>query len=227
MSISKNKKKLLSRDYRRNNHFQNFIERYRKEETQEGKDNIRLEIAEKLGIGLDEFERMEALGEEFEISISESGVEMCEAESDMCKIKDKVSENNLDKLFPTAIPVSRDMAKEMDIVAYPISIDINKFATIKDLEMFVVSNRDKIKKILAKNRKTKKIIIKSRSNERRDNFIYKYWESETKKGKKLKEIVDDLDGTTKKITYPGKIADYNEIRGILRQEKIRRNKKIV
>jgi hypothetical protein len=227
LSTSKNKKRLLSRDYRRNKHVKNLLDEYRREETNEGKRSIRLKVAEKLGVGLDEFEIMEVLGEDFEISVSEDGIEMSQTEIDMCKIWDKVSEDKLDKLFPLAIPITIDIAKEMNIIAYPVSIDINKFATKKDVVKFIESNWKKIEKIQIKNGKPEKLFIKSRSNEKRDNFIYKYWEKETLKGKKLREIVADLHGANKKIIYPGKIVDYNEIRGIIRRENKRRNKKIV
>lgn len=226
MSKSKKKKRLLSRDFRRNTYFKNLIDKYRKEETGEEKHWLRLEAAEKLGVGLDEFEIMEALGEDFEITMLEDGTELSQTEIDMLKIRDKISDDKYEKLFPTAIPVSRDIAKEMNIIAYPVSIDINKFASRRDLESFIATNWKKIEEILAKYSKTKRV-IRSRENEKRDNFLYKYWESEIRKGKNLREIMSDLCGPNKKVAYPGKLVGYSEIQGIIRAEKIRRNKKIV
>lgn len=226
IAISQKKKRLLSRDYRRNVHFKDLIERYRKAESTEEKNELKLETAEKLGVGLDEFEILEALGEDFEIRLNEDGTEISQVQIDMCKIKDKVSENKLDVRFPTAIPVSRDLSKEMGVIAYPVSIDINKFATPKDIERFIASHRNEIE-ILLKKYRDKKKTIRSRPNEERDNFIYRYWDQEMKKGRKKRDIVKDLTGEDKKVYYPGKPASPNEILGIIRTEKKRRNKKIV
>lgn len=227
MKTPADKKRRLSREIRRNRHFKIFVERYRNAKSDDKKSEILLEIAEKFGIDFYEFQMLEALGEDFEIRLTKKGEEMSDTPNDMCKITDRPCENKLDILFPLSLPIVKDIERETNIIAYPVSIIINKFASKRDVREFIEKNWKKIEEIQIKNGKIKDTHGQLRKYEERDNYIYKYWEKENQKGRKLKDIIKDFTGFNKKIKLEGRTPDYNEIRGIIRREKLRRNKKIL
>ncbi len=135
-------------------------------------------------------------------------------DEDMCTVADNYDEY-LNEVFP-AVDIYFDSRKQGHIRAYPISIDIHKFATKRDVLDYIEKRWDKIESILEVYREKK---VKFRSRKFPQSLRDFIWENRKLKVKDIKKMLDDK--------FPNNVLVYYEIHKILSLERQRREKKII
>lgn len=133
---------------------------------------------------------------------------------DFCTITDNYDEY-FNEVFPPT-PFEFNTIKQAHIKAYPVSIDINKFATKNDVLDFLEKRWDEIEDYLQEYR-GKKLRIRRRKLDRKiTDFI---WEHKNLTGKEIKKELDK--------EFPNNGLAYHEIGKIKSIENQRRFKKLV
>lgn len=136
-------------------------------------------------------------------------------QTDFCLCVDN-NDENLNPAFPP-MPFALDTRKQNHFKAFPVSIDIHRFATKRDLLDFVEKKWFWIKNNLAQDRKYKNIKFRRRKLDRKAaDFI---WKNKDLPVKDLKASFDKK--------FPNTILIYYEFSKIISQERRRRNKKII
>ncbi|MFH1533333.1 MAG: hypothetical protein ABID64_00155 [Nitrospirota bacterium] len=109
-----------------------------------------------------------------------------------------------------------DVRLQTKHIAYPVAIGINRLASQRDVTDFVKKHWKEIEQLNKKYRRGKVLIIKERQLDHAIvDFIY---ENKDKKCKELKSLLDER--------FPHNGLVYYEINNLIREERIRREKKI-
>jgi hypothetical protein len=114
------------------------------------------------------------------------------------------------------LPIDLDSNKLDTLKAYPVSINLHKFTTKRDLLDFINKNWSKIESELQKQAKQSKIRFKERKYDQK--LIDFLWQNRGISKKELKLKLDQ--------SFPKNTLVYWEISKILSEEKKRRNRKI-
>lgn len=133
---------------------------------------------------------------------------------DMCILTDSYDEN-LNEVYGPPSPIQINYKKRAHIRAYPISIDINKFASKRDVLDFIEKRWDIIENYLSTYRNKKPRFRKRAIDRKLTDLI---WDNRNKKLKEIKTIIDER--------FPENTLVDHEIYKIIGQEKIRRGRKI-
>lgn len=136
---------------------------------------------------------------------------------DLCTITDNYDQDLNDEFEP--IPIFLDTSRKSHIRAYPISIDIHRFATKRDVLDFINKRWDVIADSLKEyNVKEKGVRFRKRKY---DLQVVDYiWENRNKPNKVVASLVNS------KFPEDSQLYTYVEIQKILSAEKIRRERRI-
>ena len=134
---------------------------------------------------------------------------------DMCFLVD----NEDEQLNPayTPPPLALDMHKKNHIKAFPVSIDLHRFATKRDVLDYIEKEWPRIENVLGIYREYKNIKFRKRKLDRKLlDFI---WDHRNLHTKELKRLLDK--------EFPANGLGYYELYKIISLEKQRRRKKII
>ncbi len=140
---------------------------------------------------------------------------------DFCRITDDYDETiyplSPDFPFPAPLPIEMDRDRQSHIRAFPVSINIHKLATKRDVLDFVEKRWPFIESYLDTYRNGQKIRFRMRKHPREiTDFI---WENRNFSAKEIKKELDKV--------HPKNGLVYYEIGKIISIEKRRRSKKII
>jgi hypothetical protein len=132
---------------------------------------------------------------------------------DMCRWDDSYDKNNSDPFEPNNLPLLMRPRDKIHSIAYPVSIEIHRFAAKNDVLDFIEKNWERIyvnslgihtdyKPVRFRKRKLSREIV---------DFI---WDNKSKKGKEVKKLLDEK--------YPHNGIVYYEIPKIISIERERR-----
>jgi hypothetical protein len=195
-------------ELRRNKHFIADLKSLRNPKI---KDKIKIyhRIAEKYGIDMDTLISLYGLQENEEMIWGDA--------SDLCVILDNCDNfEDVDAIednycYPRN---TKTPSQDMFIRAYPVSINLHKLASKRDVLDFIEKNWDLIESYFELSR-NKKHRIRSRKNLNRDNFI---WENRNVGANEIKRLLDEK--------FPENGLVYFDIHKIISNERKRRQKKI-
>lgn len=136
--------------------------------------------------------------------------------NDMCAVSDNY-DFFLNEVFSRPVPIELDTAKQSHIRAYPISIDIHKFATKRDVLDYIEKRWNFIESYLEVYR-DKNVRFRKRKIERK--VVDYIWENKKEPAKKIVELI------AKKFLDNNLNLGYEDILKIISNEKNRRIKKI-
>jgi len=135
--------------------------------------------------------------------------------SDLCLCIDN-NDELLNPVFPK-IPLALDPRRQDHLKTFPVSIDIHKFATKRDILDFIEKKWPWIEERLGQYRDYKNIKFRKRKSDRK--IIDFIWDNRKLPAKKLKVLLDK--------EFPKNGLVYYEFSKIISQEKRRRNRKII
>lgn len=136
-------------------------------------------------------------------------------DTDLCITVDNYDEN-LNQVYPP-IPFWLDKRKRDHLKAFPISIDLHRFTTKRDLLDYIEKRWPWIENMLGTYRENKRIKFRKRKLDRK--MIDFIWDRRSMGIKDIKKALD--------IKYPQNNLIYYEIYKLISIEKHRRNKKII
>lgn len=128
-----------------------------------------------------------------------------------------IAVDNNDSYFFSSMPKVLDTRRENHIKAFPVSIDLHRFTTKRDLLDFVEKRWPWIESMLGPYRKNKNIKFRKRKIDRK--IVDFVWNNKEMPPLILKEAVDKA--------FPRNGLVYFEFYKIIYQERNRRNKKII
>jgi len=135
--------------------------------------------------------------------------------TDLCFFVDN-NDDNLNPSFPP-MPFALDTRKQDHFKVFPVSIDIHRFATKRDLLDFIEKKWFWIENCLAQYREYKNVKFRRRKLDRKiTDFI---WKNKDLPTKELKILFDKK--------FPNNSLVYYEFSKIISQENKRRNRKII
>jgi hypothetical protein len=187
-------------DLRKNKDFQKRATEVRQEKSKGKRNSLLIKLCDDFGIDWELFQNIKEDDEDNSSDWANS-VDMCEVGFDF------------DETFAD-IAFKSDLEKKLHKNAYPISIDVHKFARKRDVLDFIEKNWSEIENHLNFFRGKKKI-FRSRKNEERNDFI---WKNKELGANAIKKILNDK--------FPGNNLVYWEINDILRSERNRRSQKL-
>lgn len=134
---------------------------------------------------------------------------------DLCLVNDDFDEQF--NTFGARTPFILDTRKQQRILAFPVSISINKFATKRDVLDFIEKRWSNISNVLREYRKGEKLRVRKRKHPR--EIVDFLWKKRMLSPKKIKESLD--------ITFPKNGIAYYEISKIIGREVKRRTRKLM
>lgn len=137
-------------------------------------------------------------------------------ENDMCFISDNY-DNFLNFVLPRPAPIEMDTERQTHIISYPVSIDIHKFATKRDVLDFIEKRWDFIESYLEMYTEKKVRLRKRKMDRQIVDFI---WKNRKEKANRISKLI------TKQFPDSKVILGYEDILKIISNEKSRRTKKI-
>jgi hypothetical protein len=187
-------------DLRKNEEFQKRTAVIRQMKSKAKRNVLLIKLCDDFGIDWELFQNIRE--NENDISLNwASAVDMCEVGFDF------------DETF-SGIVIKSNLEKKIHKNAYPVSIDVHKFARKRDILDFVEKNWKTIEGCM-KFFRDKPKIIRRRKNENRDDFI---WENRDLSIKIQQDLI--------KKHFPGTIMGYEDIYKVISLERKRRNRKI-
>jgi hypothetical protein len=138
--------------------------------------------------------------------------------NDMCCVNDNY--DNLLRYVPhqRPIPIEMDTERKTHIISYPVSIDIHRFATKRDVLDYIEKRWDLIESYLF-NYTEKKVRVRKRKMDKQIvDFI---WKNRKEKANKILELINE------KFPENKLFLGYEDILKIISIEKSRRTKKII
>jgi hypothetical protein len=187
-------------DLRKNIVFQKRIVELKNEKSKEKRNALHIKLCNDFGIDWELFQNIRE-NESDSSSNWANSVDMCEVGFDF------------DSDFSDA-PLKSKLEKELHKNAYPVSVDIYKFASKRDILDFIEKNWKTIESHLMFHRGKPKN-FRQRKNERINEFI---WKNKDLENKSIKKLLDN--------NFPGNGLVYNEIYDIIRNEGKRRSRKL-
>lgn len=136
--------------------------------------------------------------------------------NDMCFLSDNY-DNFLNDVFSKPLPIDWDSERKTHIISYPVSIDIHRFATKRDVLDYIEKRWDFIESYLDIYTNKKVRFRKRKMDSEIVDFI---WKNRKEKANKIVELI------TKKFPENKTILGYEDILKIISNEKSRRTKKI-
>jgi hypothetical protein len=168
-------------DLRRNEAFSKLLDKLDIAQTEDDKKSLFDELAEKYGVDIELWENTHLLRGQHE------NIEVIAGEiiPSMCTLTDQYN-LNFHPLFVS--DYYRDnLRMRTHIKAYPVSIDVHRFASKEDIIDFVDDNWKAIESQL-RNDSEKRLDVRDRPCEDRDRFIYKHRE---KKPEEIRALIKD------------------------------------
>jgi len=138
--------------------------------------------------------------------------------NDMCFVTDNYDNLINYPLDDKPIPIEMDIERKTHIISYPVSIDIHKFATKRDVLDYIEKRWDLIESYLF-NYTEKKVRVRKRKMDKQIvDFI---WKNKKEKANRILELINE------KFPENNLFLGYEDILKIISIEKSRRTKKII
>lgn len=167
---------------------------------------LMLYMADKYGIDWEMFENIRDIMEGYSDEI------IWGDRPDVCEISDRIDEIEYEKEHK--IPIEKDMLRYPNYLSYPVSINLHKLASKKDVIDFIEKRWEFIEPYLDRT----KLRIRKRKNQELINFIFNFWNNES-----IKFDIKDLKKKLDEKFSDNNLA-YYEIYKIISIEKRRRFK---
>lgn len=203
MKNSQGNKKLEQylEDLRKNKDFQKRVAEIKQEKSKEKRDKLLVKLCEDFGIDWELFQNIRENENDNSLNWAKD-IDMCEIGFDF---DDSFSGNSF----------KSNLENKLHKKAYPISIDLHKFSSKRDVLDYVDKNWKTIEGYL-KFFRNKPKRIRQRKNEKRDEFI---WKNKKLPIKEIRKLV--------KENFPGTIMmGYEDVSKVISLERKRRNMKL-